>query len=452
MQLVVSKSRYKKRTLSISEVAAVGKVYRSRMTSTPEEIALAEKVFWEMHNEGLWLQCDCRTDIQHASPPELTAVNDPDGPLYLRNIPRETEHTEHCPLKGQHTEGDEGRTASGARKTASLRRIDYSSLLRKAAVRKPPAGGAVDNDEERRSTRRAPVSSLARLLFTLIEDAGFNELSLPVNLDRPYPGAAERIRQLQAVLDTTVVSRGHMLSEVVSLKPWKSPEGLMANLDRAEWLEGRERWFWMIFTTDRVTEEGAEFVLEGKGKDGNDLFFSFRPTRRLKINGESGEGRRGHYWVIVRFERNEISGQVECRDGYAHAVYSRNWPVPVDSELEKITLSGINECTKWLRKDSPDKTIVLLKPVHELLSTDPVSGEKGYVIPDFMLTVSEAGKPIRTLIVETMGYSTEEYIERKKRIHRMMQELGRVITDPFKWPALTDKPFCNYLFGIIKHL
>ncbi|MEB8610299.1 hypothetical protein [Cronobacter sakazakii] len=452
MLLVFRKSRYRKRELTDKEATAVGNVYRSRMTSTLPDIDLADKVFWEMHNEGLWLQCDCRAGHQNVNPPELTAVNDPDIPIHLRNINRETDHADNCPLKGQHTEGGEERTASGARKKASLRRIDYSSLLRKEANRKQPAGTPDDNDEETRRPRRAAVSSLARLLFTLIEDAGFNELSLPVNLDKSYPGAAERIRQLQAVLDKTTVSRGHKLSEVVSLRPWKSPEEIMATLDKAEWLEGRERRFWMIFTTDRVTEEGAEFVLEGKGKDGNDLCFPFRPTRRLKINGEAGEGRRGHYWVIVRFERNEVSGLVECRDGYAHAIYSRNWPVPVDSELEKATLKGINECAVWLRDKYPSINLALQKPVHEQQITDPLSDEKGYVIPDFIVKVSENGNHAHTLVIETMGYTTEEYIERKKKMHRMMNEIGRVVTDPQKWPEPAEKPFCNYLYGVIIHL
>lgn len=452
MLLVFRKSRYRKRELTDKEATAVGNVYRSRMTSTLPDIDLADKVFWEMHNEGLWLQCDCRAGHQNVNPPELTAVNDPDIPIHLRNINRETDHADNCPLKGQHTEGGEERTASGARKKASLRRIDYSSLLRKEANRKQPAGTPDNNDEETRRPRRAAVSSLARLLFTLIEDAGFNELSLPVNLDKSYPGAAERIRQLQAVLDKTTVSRGHKLSEVVSLRPWKSPEEIMATLDKAEWLEGRERRFWMIFTTDRVTEEGAEFVLEGKGKDGNDLCFPFRPTRRLKINGEAGEGRRGHYWVIVRFERNEVSGLVECRDGYAHAIYSRNWPVPVDSELEKATLKGINECAVWLRDKYPSINLALQKPVHEQQITDPLSDEKGYVIPDFIVKVSENGNHAHTLVIETMGYTTEEYVERKKKMHRMMNEIGRVVTDPQKWPEPAEKPFCNYLYGVIIHL
>ncbi|EGT5186061.1 hypothetical protein FZI02_17150 [Cronobacter sakazakii] len=124
MLLVFRKSRYRKRELTDKEATAVGNVYRSRMTSTLPDIDLADKVFWEMHNEGLWLQCDCWADHQNVNPPELTAVNDPDIPIHLRNINRETDHADNCPLKGQHTEGGEERTASGARKKASLRRID----------------------------------------------------------------------------------------------------------------------------------------------------------------------------------------------------------------------------------------------------------------------------------------------------------------------------------------
>ncbi|MGC8035253.1 hypothetical protein ACP3WA_24260, partial [Salmonella enterica] len=74
----------------------------------------------------------------------------------------------------------------------------------------------------------------------------------------------------------------------------------------------------------------------------------FRPERGISINGESLEGRRPPYWVILSFRRG-TDGDIICSEGYAHALFRMGCPVPVDSELERGTLAGLSVVSEWLK-------------------------------------------------------------------------------------------------------
>ena len=53
--------------------------------------------------------------------------------------------------------------------------------------------------------------------------------------------------------------------------------------------------------------------------------------------------------------------------------------------------------------------------------------------------------PVVTFIIETMGYESEDYIERKRNTHRWMEEEGVLLTDPPGWPEASDKTFNSFL-------
>lgn len=54
-----------------------------------------------------------------------------------------------------------------------------------------------------------------------------------------------------------------------------------------------------------------------------------------------------------------------------------------------------------------------------------------------------------TFIIETMGYETKEYMERKRNTHRWMEHEGVLLTDPPGWPEASDKMFNSFL---IRHI
>jgi hypothetical protein len=57
-----------------------------------------------------------------------------------------------------------------------------------------------------------------------------------------------------------------------------------------------------------------------------------------------------------------MDGSVICSEGYAHALFRRGCPVPVDSGLERSTLESLSEAVEWLAKtDAP--ALSLEKPL-----------------------------------------------------------------------------------------
>ncbi len=71
------------------------------------------------------------------------------------------------------------------------------------------------------------------------------------------------------------------------------------------------------------------------------------------------------------------------------------------------------------------------------------------------LTVTHPGKMrITELVIETMGYTDDDYVERKAKQHEGMSTLGLLLKDPPYWPEPAAKPdaFARYLYGRIPHL
>jgi hypothetical protein len=72
-----------------------------------------------------------------------------------------------------------------------------------------------------------------------------------------------------------------------------------------------------------------------------------------------------------------MDGSVICSEGYAHALFRRGCPVPVDSGLERSTLESLSEAVEWLAKNG----CAGAKPKSPLFDIEvDVEGEKGFVL------------------------------------------------------------------------
>lgn len=427
-----------KRWLSEDEETAIKNFYGRKQVRNAQERELAENVIYEMLEKDLWLHCSCVGG-------DTSALNN----VKLR---RETQtlflsgfghnHAPSCPLH-RVFKGDEDTTGSGTRKNAGSKRLDYRDFLpnneSEATIKAP--GSAVFTGQDRTRRKRRP--RLARLLLTLIEDAGLNTFS-PIS---PLPNQAPRtwLAALAASAEAQEFVRGRRLSEIVRFQPTMgeaAQEKLMQEMERpdASWPAGKARIFYQIFMSELVTREHVTFTW----KDGERRF---TPEKGVSINGESQEGVRPPYWVILAFKRS-AEGSLKCSEGYAHALFRRNCPVPVDSRLERQTLESIAEVSSWLQGKAGELTLV--KPLFDI-EVD-VEGEKGFVLPDFIIQVKMPDGREHAVVVETMGYTDEEYCERKAEQHKGMRTIGTLQTDPPRWPHEVTKPFTNHLYGVIKNL
>ena len=219
------------------------------------------------------------------------------------------------------------------------------------------------------------------------------------------------------------------------------PRKLMLELERtdANWLAGKARVFYQIFMSELVSREHFTFAW----KDGERRF---SPEKGVSINGESQEGTRPPYWVMLAFNHS-AEGSVICGEGYAHALFRRNCPVPVDSDLERQTMEGIAEVASWLKGGAD--VLTLIKPLFDI--EVEVEGEKGFVLPDFIIQAKLPDGREHAVVVETMGYTDDEYCERKAEQHKGMRTLGTLQTDPPRWPHEVNKHFINHLYGVMRN-
>ncbi|EDE0111618.1 hypothetical protein BZR74_21295 [Salmonella enterica subsp. enterica serovar Newport] len=428
------------RWLTHDEEMAVKNITGLRDFTDRPQHSLATQVLREMRQIGAWLQCDC---VPGDSPAMNTASLYKDtGKLFLSGFNHE--HATGCPMYRPFS-GDAGATSSGSRKHAGSRRINYRNFLppddEQATIRMPGRPEPQRDDRTRR-TRRPRI---ARLLLSLIEDAGLNQLATLSPL--PSRSIWDSLNDLRIVTQSQEFIRGRRLSEIVRFQPGMgayAQEQLMKELERPDthWPAGRTRMFFQIFMSDHVSRDEVAF----HWSDGARVF---SPERGVSINGESQEGGRPPYWVILSFRRGD-DGKIICSEGYAHALFNKGCPVPVDSELERGTLKSLSTVAKWLSNKPDAPTLSLEKPLFDIeVCTD---GENGYVLPDFIVKATmKDGKGSR-VVIETMGYTDDDYCERKAEQHKGMRQIGLLQTDPPRWPQEIKTSFERHLFGVLYNL
>lgn len=362
---------------------------------------LAEKVIRMMRQQEAWLQCDCVPD----DAPALNSAKmmGESRKLFLSGFNHE--HASGCPMFREFS-GDKGATRCGTRKTPGSTRITLRDFLppddRLTTIKAPGKTAAQAEDRTRRRRR----SSLARVLLTLIEDAGLNQLVTLSPLPEIPP--AQIIQMLKDVTRQQAFTRGHSVSDIIRFDPWLSDKGAEAHMTSLEqpetyWPAGKAHIFCQVFMTDTVSRDSTTFRLK---KDE----YHFRPERGISINGESQDGIRPPYWVILAFRRG-ADGRVLCSEGYAHALYQRRCPVPVDSKLERKTLDSLAEVAGWMSKKEKAPVLSLIRPLFD--TEVSVDGDKGYVLPDFIVRADTDTGRKHTIIIETMGYTDDDYCERK---------------------------------------
>lgn len=441
MKLVTKKSPRGRlfRELSSEEATAVGKFYVRRHVTSPAEKQLAEVVLRSMRDHDLWLSCGCRATAEDRP---LDTAGYREGTLYLRNF--SGEHSSDCPLY-RSKRGDDSAGQGGGRRTAGAVRIDFRSFLPRDDNGARITGPTKTDSHGKDKTSRRRIPALARLLLTLIEAAGLNRIE-PVY---PQPGQTktQALNAVKLVTEMEHFAQGRPLSEIVFFDPWLKQERLDVRMRELEgegkaWPAGRARTFYQILFSEQVTQDEVVF----KSKFGETIF---RPEKRVSINGEV-DGHREKYWVILMYRRND-AGTVVCRDAYAHALFDYACPVPVDSNLERETINSIMTGGKWLQSSGYE--LSLNKPLFDI--TVDLDGEKRFVLPDFLLTVKHPGRGRTSeLVIETMGYTDDDYVERKANQHKGMSTLGLLLKDPPHWPEPADKhdAFARYLYGRIQHL
>lgn len=112
--------------------------------------------------------------------------------------------------------------------------------------------------------------------------------------------------------------------------------------------------------------------------------------------------------VVIALVRPGIHGST-LQSVYAHPVLDeRRWML-VDSELERQTYTDLASVANWL-KEEMRLEIEISKPLHDWAD----SQER----PDFVLTLTRGLGHHKLFVVETMGFESESYVQRKLELAR----------------------------------
>ncbi|WP_318388867.1 hypothetical protein [Enterobacter sp.] len=430
------------RNLNLAEKEALLHVFSNGRKPAQADLRIANKVLEEMDRQELWLRCDCVYPEPEAEGPFNCEVN----VTKLRHVKTTRPHDEQCPLFRLKKEKDADNIASEG-KTSPLNPVGGNDWLpdRKKDARIATVESSVTPRKHRRKTLK-PVPALGRKLLTLIQAAGLNQLELVPEYQSP--GLAGAISRIKEVLEVYSMRNGTPLSLLFSCEPWLSIERIDELLSRLESVQGinsqeKEPCVYVIGIAAGVSREEVIFRIRGKS-------FTHRPEARVSINGENiyNAGSRAPYWTILEYRRGR-DNKVYCHEAYAHAAYTLDNPVPVDGNKERETLKVIINASSYAgRQPIHPEAISLSKP---LFTTKSIrDGVEEVIHPDFILNVVPAREGIvTTFIIETMGYESEDYIERKRNTHSWMEQEGVLITDPPSWPESSAKTFNRYL---LKHI
>lgn len=170
-------------------------------------------------------------------------------------------------------------------------------------------------------SQRRPRSVLRERLFDLIEAAGIMQLSVPergVKL-----GLAEQLAAIDLAADGFALEPDLALTN----RLWCGLHGLKAAAD------------------DRVPPgigyrthlPDALLVLPARGANARALYFDRRSPLEVREGIDGRFELAGPYLALVEFAR-DFAGRLVAIRAYAQAVFSRDWLVPVDSQLERETL------------------------------------------------------------------------------------------------------------------
>jgi hypothetical protein len=356
---------------------------------------------------GHWILCDCLGSSGEDRPPALV-------PVASSHIRRHTNvcWPPHAPDCDFFREPEEQKHV-----TASFRLGDQPPCLIKGYAVESPAYRVhltgVSQAEER--------SPLARLLLGLVEEAGLQRVR-PGWVGGDLSGQYRALRQAASQIE--LADKVYLRSYLETYAPQYEAFRLRIEETPAKTFR-KSRPHGIFITAARSISEGIIEPMEG---------ISIPVIGRLSIFGEiEGHGRihdaaarRPPYLVAALVARPDKDSPAAILRAYAHPVASRSHLLLLDSDNERLTLHNLIDLQGWLAR-ARNVLMTIEKPQFDLgpefdpAAPDASADARPPIIPDFVVRAKAASGREATVIVETMGYDDERYLERKRHVHPLMR-------------------------------
>lgn len=355
-----------------------------------------------------WIACDC---LDAAEPPPILtpAFISEHETFYLRRLTgsKRPEHRSECPFfRDQATNRI---TEIRNPQTPSDSPDGFFEVLRPAPeklAQKP------DEDSTDDRTRNASVPRLARLLWRLQHAAGLTIVP-PVAHERDERTIAAEFRAISKAATFIEIAPGIELERAL----WTHASALHSKRLYAGLRELARRWpaghapqafltlFAQAYKGSTIYVPGCEPVVV---------------ANRVQSPSVRGNIVKGPYLVIVvAGEYPQAHGYAPLR-AYAQPIYSGTRFVPVDSEFERSALRSILAARSRFHRNGVD--LAIEKPVFDQLT--PI----GTCRPDFVIEArSRSTGEIRRLVIEAMGFVTEDYLLSKSVTHSRMRLIAPIV-------------------------
>ncbi|AOH87245.1 hypothetical protein AWL63_24115 (plasmid) [Sphingomonas panacis] len=355
-----------------------------------------------------WIACDCLGNDRE--PPILTpAFLSEAETYYLRRLTgsKRAEHLTNCPFfRDQATNRiSEVRNPE----TPADPPVGYFEVLRPAPEK---LAQRPDEDSSDDRTRNASMPRLARLLWRLLNASGLNRSS-PISEEPPERSITQEFKALSAAAARIEIAPGVELSRALwtharalhTKRAFASIRELAREWPRGHAPQGFLTVFAQEFRGSTIYPAGSEPI---------------SVANRIQSPSVRGNRIKGPFLIIVVIgEYPEAHGYAPLR-AYAQPIFSGNRFVPVESEFERNTLRALLGLRHAFDRDGID--IAIEKPVFDILT--PL----GACRPDFLLEArSRHTGEVRQLIVEAMGFSSDEYRASKTVTHPRMAQIAPVV-------------------------
>jgi hypothetical protein len=342
-----------------------------------------------------WLMCPCTGKQERP----IMYPRMHDG---ARTLVRNTDRAEHlhapqkCPFYRLSAE-----RKPPASKGSMARYTGAFGLLTESSVKEHDGENSALESESTDSGSSTRIPTLCRLLFRLLEDARLNEVSA---------------KGLSNIFEQYLRLRGtfahHHFDQDKSI-PLAS--FTFNGLDHLNWFESRLRqgksWPKPLLPQGFLIGVASEV-------ESRTLFLSKGGS--LEVEGELArfgeEATSGPFIVMALIGMSQTTGQCAALRAYAHPVFNGSALIPIDSNLERDTLTELMELQVWFR-DTKNISFTIEKPLSEI---KPINGQP--VSPDFLLRVKD-----KLVVVETMGYDRQDYLDSKANTHPIMEKLGELV-------------------------
>jgi hypothetical protein len=375
-----------------------------------EDHAEEALLIWdEMKEYGHRLACDCRPGINPA--PLLVAAL----PDQIRRMPKTTneEHGEKCVFLNRSGRSD-------PRIEPNRSPLAENNLTTHVPFADPDRER--NNTKGRRDGAGGRVHGIARVLFTLLEKSFVNWIFHGERHDsRKCANKINRVADklvmcsdrhnkiMAGEMLVTATEYGPGVKEITELRK------KIANFDDNNWPKGSRPHGYMcamINSVEKNSEEGRfELSLENWEKK---QFLEVRPH----VFAEGIRCIRAPYIGVISYalpnRTSDVTYGMRC---YMQPCLDEDSWFPVDSDYERHTVEAI---IKWRSEFQDGWTIDIKKPLFDEMVEDD-DGELRPCRPDFVLRVQRHKQLVRDVAVETMGFDTVEYEERKKRTHPLMR-------------------------------